>query len=508
MSVGTKRSSKHDIALKKASPAVIRNLYQLMYDIHQILRNSNIPYWIIGGTLLGAVRHGGIIPWDDDLDIGIMNSNSKKLVSLKSLLAKCGYSIVKVWFGYKIFYTRMKKVPGEIYAFPNLDIFVYKRDGDKYIQALKQARDTWPKEWYPCKTIDSLKKYRFGDMVVTGPSDHQKYFDRMYGKDWNEIAYRQYDHSKEETVESIRVKLRKRDRVPAGPTGPLVDRPCINSSMCLRPTRIVNPDRYITKATRVIKRVDNCDGNFDADVGTYVINCDAHTVRMAKFERYASEAGLKYCRESCVKGKEFTYNLFCEMMKKKLLTPRADMNPIEIAINLSHYNVWQRILNNGYDYGLVLEDDAEVNPNFVDKVNSVLNGLESKGIEFDILFLWNGNWMGTRKYLKHVAEISGLEILQETHEYNAGAVAYIISKKFAQFMLKKAYPIRYPQDILLGEFARRGIHLTLKMKYARSAKCWESPILGNECEGEGGTGATTQEYSLPTVKRITCNACP
>lgn len=500
-------ASKRDLALKKASPTVIKKLYQMMYDMHQIFRNSGIKYWIIGGTLLGAVRHHGIIPWDDDLDVGIMNSDSKKLLSLTPLLKKCGYSITKIWFGYKIFNTRDKLVDGADYSFPNLDVFVYKKDNNRYIQAKKQARDTWPKEWYPCKTIDSLKKYTFGDTVVNGPSEYEKYLDRMYGKDWNEIAYRQYDHSTDTVIQSIRVKLRKADREPARPTGPLIDRPCINSTLCLRPTRIVNPDRYITKATRPVAQ-DICVNNFDANVGVYVINCDVHTNRMAKFAKHAAVAGLNYCRESCVKGKEFTYNLFCEMMKRKLLTPNADMNPIEVAINLSHYNVWQRILNNNQDYGMVLEDDVEVNPNFVEKVNSVLNGLEQENVDFDILFLWNGNWGQSRKRLKPVAKIAGLDVMRETVEYNAGGVAYIMSKKFCQFMLKKAYPIKYPQDILLGTFATKGVHLTLKMKYSRVGGCWESPILGNECQGEGGTGATTQEYSLPTVKKIKCNACP
>ena len=43
-------------------------LYIMKY-IDQICRDNRIVYYIMGGTALGAIRHGGFIPWDDDLDI-------------------------------------------------------------------------------------------------------------------------------------------------------------------------------------------------------------------------------------------------------------------------------------------------------------------------------------------------------------------------------------------------------------------------------------------------------
>ncbi|MDL2274101.1 LicD family protein, partial [Oscillospiraceae bacterium OttesenSCG-928-G22] len=55
-----------------------RVLLEMLLELDRVCKKHSIRYCLIAGTLLGAVRHGGFIPWDDDLDVGMTRGEYEK----------------------------------------------------------------------------------------------------------------------------------------------------------------------------------------------------------------------------------------------------------------------------------------------------------------------------------------------------------------------------------------------------------------------------------------------
>lgn len=63
-------------------------LLDMYVDVSSKCENNGINIFLGGRTLLGAIRHGGFIPWDDDMDLMILRKDVEKFISIMSELEK------------------------------------------------------------------------------------------------------------------------------------------------------------------------------------------------------------------------------------------------------------------------------------------------------------------------------------------------------------------------------------------------------------------------------------
>jgi lipopolysaccharide cholinephosphotransferase len=162
-------------------PKNVLNLYQIMKDTHEILTKHNITYWIDSGTLLGAIRHKGIIPFDDDLDIGIMHSEEPKFQEILNDFRDLGYTIS---------HNKIYSICNEIGC---VDVFVTHQIGDKFTYTNLSVGERFPNNHFYINELFPLKKYQFGNLELYGPNEPKPNLDRQY-PEWDKYAVIQQPH--------------------------------------------------------------------------------------------------------------------------------------------------------------------------------------------------------------------------------------------------------------------------------------------------------------------------
>jgi len=162
-------------------------LYRLLGEVGRGLEARKIPYWGMGGTTLGAVRHGALIPWDDDIDIGVWEADLARVEKMVEgdLGGLLGWSPAR-----RSYVVTLRDSPATF-----MDIFPMRLEPNGRINfANPEARDKWPKEFLTPSEFGAGPEPRpFGPIFVPVIERPCPYLDRVYpGWDWSGRIVRHY----------------------------------------------------------------------------------------------------------------------------------------------------------------------------------------------------------------------------------------------------------------------------------------------------------------------------
>ncbi|HCU06107.1 MAG TPA: hypothetical protein DIC42_00780 [Holosporales bacterium] len=198
-------------------------LYQLVSDFQAVMRKHNVPYFFTSGTLLGAVRHGGLIPWDDDADCYMLKDDSKLFEKTIPDLEKLGYCLNTVsgdcWNGFKVNLWIEQHITC-------IDVFFMDKDeetGEHYFQSnwsvLKKIR-LKNADIFPLQTI------KFGGIELITVHNIDKMLTMPYGTLWKTHVVKEnhlFGHLL--TPEDKKLHIASPEELlPAGPFGPLIEK--------------------------------------------------------------------------------------------------------------------------------------------------------------------------------------------------------------------------------------------------------------------------------------------
>lgn len=192
-------------------------IYALMKKVDALFLKNGISYWATAGTLLGAIRHGGLIPWDDDLDICILEKDERKLLELEADLVRMDlelhYCSTDAFDFYKI-YPRdgldIDTADGEDrpWKYPYVDVFVVALERnhefeDIYVHRSPRCYQYFHKEKFHYSQIAHPTRAPFGPISISVPHDAESFLDACFGTPsdpslWSKYAVEpSYDHKRE-----------------------------------------------------------------------------------------------------------------------------------------------------------------------------------------------------------------------------------------------------------------------------------------------------------------------
>lgn len=128
---------------------------EILTDFIEVCEKHNLVYFMAFGSAIGAVRHNGFIPWDDDIDVGMLRDDYEKFLDIAKNELSLKYNILtpKTNENYACTVTHFEKKNTKfISEFAkdlkcnigiNIDIFVFDNIADDIKKRKKQVREAW-----------------------------------------------------------------------------------------------------------------------------------------------------------------------------------------------------------------------------------------------------------------------------------------------------------------------------------------------------------------------------
>jgi len=156
------------------------HLLELIDHVHAVLDRHGVLHWLEFGTLLGAVRDGTLIPWDDDADIGVLAADAPSVIALRREIEATGHVLSVTDAVVRIHYSAVNRTA--------LDVSVW-HERDRLLHVSESPLNLWPgmhdRTSFPVELVATLGEVTLNGRRLPAPSDpHRLLEQHRYGVDY------------------------------------------------------------------------------------------------------------------------------------------------------------------------------------------------------------------------------------------------------------------------------------------------------------------------------------